>query len=48
LVATFMVYLIAQTIVEYRGRPWIYALLLLFFIVPLEVSKTGYNKLTIL
>lgn len=48
LIATFMVYLIAQTIVEYRGRPWIYALLLLFFIVPLEVSKTGYNKLTIL
>lgn len=34
-----MVYLIAQTVVEYKGRGWIYTLILAFFLVPYYINK---------
>jgi peptidoglycan/LPS O-acetylase OafA/YrhL len=43
LTATFMVYLIAQTVVEYKGRGWIYFLILAFFLVPYYINKHGLS-----
>jgi peptidoglycan/LPS O-acetylase OafA/YrhL len=39
LTATFMVYLLAQTAVEYRGRFYVYGLTILFFLVPYYIDK---------
>ena len=33
LIATFMVYLIAQTVIEYKYRGWIYGLVISFFLI---------------
>ena len=41
--ATFMVYLIAQTAVEYKKRGLIYACIMAYFLVPYLMVK---NKLT--
>ena len=38
-----MVYLIAQTVIEYKGRGWIYFLIIAFFIVPYYINKTNYS-----
>jgi len=42
--ATFMVYLIAQTVIEYRWRGWIYTLIILFFLIPFLVCKWKFSK----
>jgi peptidoglycan/LPS O-acetylase OafA/YrhL len=44
LTATFMVYLLAQTAVEYRGRFYIYGLTILFFLVPYYLDKWGLTE----
>jgi peptidoglycan/LPS O-acetylase OafA/YrhL len=43
LTATFMVYLLAQTAVEYRGRFYIYGVTCLFFLVPYYLDKWGFT-----
>jgi peptidoglycan/LPS O-acetylase OafA/YrhL len=44
LTATFMVYLIAQTVVEYKGRQYIYILIIAFFLIPYYINKHGYSN----
>lgn len=43
LVATFMVYLIAQTVIEYRGRFYIYGIIIMSFLGPYYIEKWGFT-----
>jgi peptidoglycan/LPS O-acetylase OafA/YrhL len=44
LTATFMVYLIAQTIIEYRHRFYIYFVIMAYFLIPYYTEKWGVTK----
>ena len=44
LTATFMVYTIAQTVVEYRWRGWIYFFIIMFFLIPFLVVRWKFSK----
>lgn len=44
LTATFMVYLIAQTVIEYKGRGWIYFCIIAFFLTPYYINKYGLSN----
>ena len=44
LTATFMVYMLAKTAVEYRGRFYIYGAVILFFLIPYYLDKWGLTE----
>jgi predicted branched-subunit amino acid permease len=44
LTATFLVYMLAQTVVEYRGRFYIYGITIAFFLVPYYLDKWGLTS----
>lgn len=43
LIATFMVYLIAQTVIEYKYRGWIYGLVIAFFLIPFLMCRWKFS-----
>lgn len=44
LIATFMVYLIAQTVIEYKYRGWIYGLIIGFFLIPFLMVRWKFTQ----
>jgi len=44
LIATFFIYIVAQTFINYRGRYYLYILLLLFLFIPQIAETNGYGN----